>query len=652
MGVKIEVRGGDKESDEYEAALKLKDIIKQGLPPEAEGELVLFASATLVGQAVKDVDLLMIGHLSNYRIKAEFCEQNKGIIFDTIDIGSFCTVIEIKRHDISGIYVNGTDFYVKYGKNSHCVTAQSNKQKISAMNFFQNVLSFSPYITNIIWFTQATKSDISGLISVGEKRLMTNVLGSSFEFKELLQLLIYQKPPYKTKAGYRFDSNVESVDEIGKALTLFVKTKTQMGELTRRRIEQITNSSFEKNLLVDTEGKVSIYRGRAGTGKTVGLIQTAIRLVDEEQARVLLLTYNKALVSDIRRLFALAELPDMFEENCVCVNTMHSYFFQLANKILYEGKMSGDKFISNYEKVLNELNEFLADDEAVLLVQDIINIDYQLKWDYILLDEAQDWTNLEKDIVLKLFDKGRIIVADGGMQFVRHIDACDWSMVQERNNIKLKYCLRQKENIIAFLNVLTKKYGILGGKILSNNSMVGGRVIVTTEEKLLEIHKQEINKLREAGNIAYDMLYLVPHCQVKKKAGDSYFVKKAMFENAGISVWDGTSSINRENYPIYSDEIRVLQYDSARGLEGWTVVCCEFDKFLEEKESEYREGASESLMLESPEERKKRYLYNWAMIPLTRAIDTLIVSLSEENANIGVILKEIAEECPDIVTWI
>lgn len=123
-----------------------------------------------------------------------------------------------------------------------------------------------------------------------------------------------------------------------------------------------------------------------------------------------------------------------------------------------------------------------------------------------------------------------------------------------------------------------------------------------------------------------------------------------MFENAGISVWDGTSSINRENYPIYSDEIRVLQYDSARGLEGWTVVCCEFDKFLEEKESEYREGASESLMLESPEERKKRYLYNWAMIPLTRAIDTLIVSLSEGNSNIGVILKEIAEECPDIVT--
>lgn len=70
--------------------------------------------------------------------------------------------------------------------------------------------------------------------------------------------------------------------------------------------------------------KQIIYRGRAGTGKTVGLIRTAIHLVDEGQARVLMLTYNKALVSDIRRLFALAELPDMFEANCLHINTMHS----------------------------------------------------------------------------------------------------------------------------------------------------------------------------------------------------------------------------------------------------------------------------------------------------------------------------------------
>ena len=219
-----------------------------------------------------------------------------------------------------------------------------------------------------------------------------------------------------------------------------------MGELTRRRIEQISNSSFDNNSLVDAKGKVSIYRGRAGTGKTVGLIQTAIKLVDENQARVLILTFNKALVSDMRRLFALAELPDMFEASCLHVNTMHSYFLRLANFVLYDGKMKGEKFLDNYNKVLQELLAFMQDDESREYVRELCQSNYQLDWDYILIDEAQDWTNLERDIVLKLFDKGKIIVADGGQQFVRSIDVCDWSVIRERNNIKLKYCLRQKEN--------------------------------------------------------------------------------------------------------------------------------------------------------------------------------------------------------------
>lgn len=36
---------------------------------------------------------------------------------------------------------------------------------------------------------------------------------------------------------------------------------------------------------------------------------------------------------------------------------------------------------------------------------------------------------------------------------------------------------------------------------------------------------------------------------------------------------------------------------------------------------------AEIYAIERPEERKKKYLYNWAMIPLTRAIDTLVITL-------------------------
>lgn len=659
MSINITVCGANKESDEYQAALKLKSIIQKTVSNSVDGEIVLFASATLFGQAVKDVDLMMIGSLFNYSETLSFYESeyengkliNSKLVKDEVYIQDFCTTIEIKRHDISGVSVNGTDFYVKYKDGPHCVTEQSNKQKISAKCFFEQTISLSPFITNVIWFTQIGQMNIDSLLSNAGKKMPTNVIGADFGFKELMQLIILQKSPHKYKGKYIFDSDYKgcSVNKIQEALALFSKKKETMGELTRRRIELITNKSIMSNALIDTQGKVSIYRGRAGTGKTVGLIQTAIKLVDDMQARVLIITYNKALVSDIRRLFALAELPDMFEEQCVYVNTLHSYFFRLANMVLYDGKMSGDKFLNNYNSVLKEIYNYLCDEDTENIVKEIVKSDAQLDWDYVLIDEAQDWNNIERDIILRLFDKGKIIVADGGLQFVRNDEACDWSIVRERNNIKLKYCLRQKENLISFINSFSSKFGMLGAKVLSNNNMPGGKVIIISDDKLLGTHREEMNYLEQAGNIAYDMLYLVPHSLVRKNFGNSEFSRKKEFETNGIYIWDGTGNVSRDGYSIESDEVRVLQYDSARGLEGWTVFCLDFDAFLSEKEKEYVEGKADALLLESPEERKRRFLFNWAMIPLTRAIDTLVITIHDKKSNIALLLAEIAEEYPDFV---
>ena len=654
MSVNILVYGADKESDEYEAAVKMKEVIKNTLPDSVTGEIVLYASATLYGQAVKDVDLMMVGNLENYVTTLEFVDSDKLLRKEKVEITNFCTTIEIKRHSINGIFLRGTDFYVKYGREAHCVTLQSNNQKISAMNFFKRTLAVSPYVTNLIWFTQTTKNEINGLLTNAGNKMISNVLSSEFTFDDVIQLLVFQKPPYKYRDRYIFSSSGRECyqNEIRKALTLFTETKEQMGELTRRRIEQISNGVFGKNTLIDTKGKVSIYRGRAGTGKTVGLIQTAIKLVEEEQVRILILTYNKALVSDMRRLFALAELPDMFEINCLHVNTMHSYFLKLVNCVLYNGRLDGGRFFENYDLILQELIEFMEDEQSIDYIKELALSDQQLNWDYLLIDEAQDWTNSERDIVLKLFDRGKIIVADGGQQFVRRTNTCDWSIVKERNNIKLKYCLRQKENIVRFINVYTQKIGVLGGKVLTNGNMPGGKVIIVPECKMFEIHQREMDELVNAGNIAYDMLYLVPSAKVKHQYGVSFFAEKDTFKQRGIEIWDGTNNECRESYSINPDEIRLLQYDSARGLEGWTVVCMNFDVFLEEKKNAYIPGDVDSLLLETPQERKKKYLYNWAMIPLTRAIDTIIITLKNPLSDTGVLLKEIANECRDFVTWI
>ena len=654
MSVLVSVIGSDKKSDEYQAALKLKNIIQKSIPQNVIGEIVLYSSANLVGQTVKDVDLIMLGILQNYDLNLEFVNQENQYVKESVSIKSFCTTIEVKSHSIDGISRIGTDFYVDYSKGKHCVTEQSNKQKLSAMNFFQKTLSFTPFVTNLIWFTEITRLDLNDLLKVDSREMPANVLARDFKFSDVMQLLVWQKNPYISRKKYVFDSNYEncSVSDIQKALDLFSRVKETMGEQTRQKIEMISRKGLSVDSLIPQDGKMPICRGRAGTGKTIALIQTAIKLVDEEYARVLMLTYNKALVSDVRRLFALSELPDLFNESCVHIATMHSFFYRIINYCMYSGKLSGETFISKYENYLLELLEFIGDDEdGIQCIKDIAQKDNYLNWDYVLIDEAQDWTKEEQKLLTLLFDNDHIIVADGGKQFVRSVDVCDWSIIKNKENIKLKYCLRQKNNIIKFINRFFEEYSGVDKGIISSEKLLGGKVIIINNaDKEFDCYKEEIQKLKEVGNIAYDMLFLVPHEMVNREKEKSFLLTD-MFEDHGLYLWDGTNAETREDYTVQADEVRVLQYDSARGLEGWCVCCLKLDKMVNEKRNEFT-GKSNPLFLKSIEDSINEYIDNWLMIAMTRAIDTLIISIEDAMSKEGRILKKLSNDYPDYISWI
>ena len=49
------------------------------------------------------------------------------------------------------------------------------------------------------------------------------------------------------------------------------------------------------------------------------------------------------------------------------------------------------------------------------------------------------------------------------------------------------------------------------------------------------------------------------------------------------------------------------------------------------------------------EEKRIKYLMNWALIPLTRAIDSLIITLKNPESDISKGLLEVAEKCMDYV---
>ena len=655
MSVSIQVFGAKPESDEYQGALILKDKFQNAFPSEVIGEIQLQANATLFGQTVKDIDIIMMGTLQNYSLPLSFSNKNNEIIKDKVEICSFCTVIEVKSHGIKGIMRQGTEIWVRYGNHRHSVTSQSNDQKIAAMNFFSQTLKNSPYMTNLIWFTGLTHKDLNDLLTMDENPMPTNTFASDFSVEELMQLLVWQKKPFIRNGAYCFDCGYgnSTPEKLAKQFRLFAVAKDNMGELSRKRIEQLTNKAFS-NINISDDDRMSIYRGRAGTGKTVGLIQTAIKLVDERDKRVIILTYNKALVSDIRRLFALAELPDMFEESCVYINTMHSYFYHIISEGLYNGNLDGEAFISNYEAYLQELLDFIkSDKDSINCLKKILDSNCYLSWDYCLIDEAQDWMAIERDLIVKIFGINCVVVADGGQQFVRNIGSCDWNISEKRNNVKLKHCLRQKSNLIKFINHYSEEYGKSENKIIGSDKMPGGKIIICSDpDKKWSILKDSMTELKSYGNIPYDMMFLVPPSLVDKKPRRFTLINE--FEKHNFFVWDGTNEDIRSDYSIAGDEVRVLQYDSARGLEAWTVVCLDFDDFIDEKMRQYDflDNVGSSLLLESAEEKRIKYILNWALIPFTRAIDTLIITIKDSSSDTASILKRIAVENPDYVSFI
>ncbi len=651
MSVSIKVIGVKPSSDEYLAALKVKEVLENEFDEKVMGEVILHANAYITGSSVKDIDLMMMGTLQNFRVKVDFTNKIGEIENNNVEILSFCTAIEVKSHDRDGIMREGTELYVKYDQDWHSVTTQSNEQKNSIFSFFKRANSgSSPFVTNLIFFTGVTNAELNEILNFSDGTIDSNVIGSDFSARDLFQVIVLQhKVMIKHNVNYIEATNgFWTPEQLESKFQQFTRAKVGCGELTRKRIEIITSKSIRNSIENVDLDNMTILRGRAGTGKTVALINKAIQLVDEEGARVLILTYNHALVSDIKRLFALADLPDMFQPSCVDISTMHAFFYKLINKGLYDDSLEGEKYIEKYDSLIDEMNQFLKDDETRDDLLKMLRKDYFLNWDYCFVDEAQDWTEQERDVLFRLFGD-KLLIADGGMQFVRSDSGCDWNILAKRPGVKLKKSLRQGNHIITYINDFLKLLDNNAAGIQPNEFLPGGTVTILDNnlDGAIRSIKEQIVSLKKCGNIPYDLLVLVPQTYVDKAPRG--FKYRTEFLKNDIDIWDGTNKSIREDYSINNDQIRVLQYESSRGLEGWTVVCFELDTFLTEKKKHYKTPKSDLLMLESEEDQRRKFVLNWLLLPLTRPIDNLIITFKDPNSTLAKIAYEAAKKHPEYI---
>lgn len=145
------------------------------------------------------------------------------------------------------------------------------------------------------------------------------------------------------------------------------------------------------------------------------------------------------------------------------------------------------------------------------------------------------------------------------------------------------------------------------------------------------------------------MLFCVPPINVDKISGKSKLGIE--LQEWGYGIWDGVQDEVRRTFPKILDDLRILQYDSSRGLEGWISVNIGFDQFYQYKYDKYEEEGQQKLW--SEEEARKYFATRWLLIPLTRAIDTIVLQIQNPEHYLSKILRDIYESYDgEYIEWI
>jgi hypothetical protein len=418
------------------------------------------------------------------------------------------------------------------------------------------------------------------------------------------------------------------------------------GSCTRRQIDAIS-----KQFLADHQRYVQqacnhflAISGPAGTGKTITLLQLAYRLIEVE-VDVLFLTYNIALVCDIRQMWWHLKSEKIVYGNLDSCSQMFLFgrLWWVINDKKYD---STPDFLVNYEDVYLEQIHYYITNLSAHELRDFKRRDGDLMtYGKVLIDEGQDWDTKEIEVIERLFGSDRILVAQSNSQLVRRSTANNWAhWISPRKepdaSWRLDTSLRQKGNLVdfnlkvaaEFMQPFRLKKKANGGEII----MVSGAFEKSCLDQIIERHKR-------SQCTPYEMLFLVPDGYPIAQKIDSGVLSLDSLSYIDLSSRELRLTFEKAEDLYVQEKVRFINYKSCRGLEGWTCVCLSLDRFYQELPSWFvpssqRKDLSEmqhELDTRSFSEQLDRFLFNWLMIPLTRAVDTLVLHFDDPESDLA-----------------
>lgn len=639
---------GSEGTSEHDAALSIAAALAKLWPGLAESpagieSVHIAAGAKISGYRVSDIDIAIAARLKPGRAflpKRVVRTQDGQRVLGPVKVQSFAAAIEVKDHDPMRTRVTGDCIEVQYasdGPVKWSSATEQNVQQLHALRAYFEDQHAGVFINRAVIMRGFDQAPCSG------------ALGGAFDGAAFLTALCETSP--LLNSGNAPMLRAGPAERMDKVLAASVFRQIAATALDRRRMDRIiTRNPDLDGYLADLGSRMIRFRGRGGTGKTVMLLQLAWRAFDERGARSAVLTYNHALASDMRRMMALMNVPSDPWEGGVEVRTVMSFVTAWLAELGLRG--SGEDWLATgYETQCQTALEMIR--EGVLTPSDIEGVKLaepdRFAFDYIIADEAQDWPAPELELIKALYAPQRLCLADGVDQLVRG-GAANWERgvpEAQRVTIPLKRCLRMKANLAVFANSLADRAGV-NWQVEPNREAGGGRVILVTgplQDRRLLLDDL-LAKAATAGNAPVDSLICVPFQDMATGAsGERESRTGSLLRAWGHEVWDGASEAGRRDFPRGADCLRVVQYASCRGLEGWTVLLEGLDLFWSQAR---HEAAMRSDPVAAGAEAAAA-AWRQCLIPLSRGIDTLVIHLAEPQSEAARTILGAARLHPDFV---
>ena len=639
-------------SNEYNAAkLILEAFVKQwpdieNSPPEID-LIIIGAPIRISGYPKGELDIVILGSFTKKRFfrPTRVLKDKSGKNLDInkpIHLENFIVVVEEKSHAEDGIRFVGDTVNVKYRNIWSDATDANQKQAIELGNYFRDYCKANFFIYRSLFLSGLNRCSVRGTLT-------RNLKASNFftEFLSIAQNGIFQN----NKGQYVVSSGKAEDMKFASAAPIFQEVVPSA--LDRKRMDQIVQKN---QVTIDLENclgeKFCLIRGPGGAGKTLSLLQTAWGKFKNYNQSSLFLTYNIALAADTTRLLSLLGAPSGSDEGGITVSTVKAFF---RSWIVHLGVVEENEFEVDDKEYLGQLSETIElITKGGLSLPDIkalkSNHPDNFDFDYIFIDEGQDWPDEEISLLKLLYDIKTVAVADGVEQLVRGTKA-NWltgMKGEDKLVVPMNECLRLKQNLSSFVKTLADKTNVpIDFKL--NSKAAGGKIKIlkSSYREQIDLHSLLFSSAKKSGNDAIDFLFCVPSNQVFKQGSSKTTQISKFLESTGSTVWDGVDETLRRHFPRSKGTFRVVQYQSCRGLEGWVVVLHGFDTFLQSKfEERVSLGLTENdtRSFKSIEDVAMGHAWRWAMIALTRGIDTLVIQLDDSRSQFSKLILNEAQK--------